>query len=314
MICAGRRESGMGKYLLLGRGSIGRKHQSILESLGHTVVSVDPSPLAGADYKQAFSIECVPPWYKETKAGTDMLVVAWEDFDGVLDCTPAGAGIRAGWQIPAKARFIEKPLGGVPDRKGCNEPVQIGFCYRFLPSLQQFREALVDVRVFSLTMLAGAWLPDWHPDEDYRERYHGTPGVGGVVNDSLSHSLFIARWLLGELSVAGSIIGKLGGLDVSTEDTAATLLRAATGQPVYILVDYLRRPGDSTIEAVTSGGVKVWEMNPEEAPEMYRAQMETFVRVCANEQRFGYPTLADGVAVQLLLDEVRNGEMEARYE
>jgi predicted dehydrogenase len=179
----------------------------------------------------------------------------------------------------------------------------MGFCYRFLPSLQQFRESLRDVRVFSLTMLAGAWLPDWH-EGDYRERYHGTPGVGGIINDSLSHSLYIARWLMGKLELVGAVTGRFGGLDIATEDTAAVLLRAATGQPVFVLADYLRRPGGSVIEAVTSGGVKVWEMNPDEAPEMYRKQAEVFVEVCEGKRAWGYPNLNDGIAVQELLDEI----------
>ena len=182
----------------------------------------------------------------------------------------------------------------------------MGFCYHWLPSLQAFRDSLTDARVYSLTMIAGSWLPDWHPDVDYRTRYHGTPGRGGVVLDSLSHSLYIARWLMGEIDLIGSVTGHLSNLDIATEDVAGALLRARTGQPVYILVDYLRKPGTSSIEAVTSGGTMRWEFNPAEAGEMYQAQMAAFCEVCAGERQYGFPTLADGRAVQELLDGVRD--------
>lgn len=300
----------MGKYLVVGYGSIGKRHSSILCDLGHTVVSVDPSPLAGADYKprntglwsRSLGDSVFVSWTNEKSMYENGIRIG--DFDGLLDCTPPN--VRSGWRISSMPHFVEKPLGSSYPTTS-DAPIMMGFVYRWLPSLQQFRESLMGVRVFSLTMLAGAWLPDWHLGEDYRERYHGTLGVGGIINDSLSHSIFIARWLMGELELVGAVTGRLGGLDISTEDTAAVLLRAATGQPVYVLADYLRKPGDSTIEAVTSGGVKVWEMNPDNADVMYRAQMSCFAEICEGKRQWGYPSLVDGVAVQMLMEEVRGG-------
>ena len=142
--------------------------------------------------------------------------------------------------------------------------------------------------------------------DDYRQHYHGMPGRGGVIRDSLPHSLFIARWILGDLRYVGSVAAKLSGLDIRTEDTAVTLLEAPTGQPVMILADYLREPRAFYIEVVTSDGVRRWEFDPDEADAMYTRQMEIFCALCTGERRYDYPDLAEGVAVQRLLDKVKN--------
>lgn len=288
------------RLLCIGYGSIGKRHSSILRELGHAVTSVDPNPLAGAEYGHARSAENLLG-----SRDQDSLVVHWDDFDGVLDCTPAD--IRATRSLPARARFIEKPLGDMRPARGpvgLVAPVQMGFCYRWCKSLETFRESLADVRVYSLTMIAGSWLPDWHPGVDYRTRYHGTPGRGGVVLDSMSHSLFVARWLMGELELVGAVVERLGSLDIFTEDTAGALLRTRASQPIYILTDYLRRPGGSHIEAVTSAGVAEWKFNTKEAPQMYLRQMQIFCEICTSERQYGYPNLHAGICVQRLLDEI----------
>ena len=289
------------KFLLLGNGSIGRKHSSILREMGHEVVTVDPNPAAEADYAHTDNICTIT-----NPAGNPV-----NRFDGILDCTPPD--VRNGWEVPARVRFVEKPLGVRHEDFHFirhDEPTMLGFCYRWLPSLEAFKTSLDNCRVYSLTMLAGSYLPDWHPDEDYRLRYHGTPGRGGIVLDSLPHSLYIARWLMGDLHPLGVVSRHLSNLDILTPDVAAILLEARTGQPVYILVDYLRQPGGSRIEAVTSEGVKVWEFDPGEAPTMYRRQMEVWCEICEGKRQYGYPNLRDGLAVQQVLDAVEKNAYE----
>ena len=181
----------------------------------------------------------------------------------------------------------------------------MGFCYHWLPSLSAFVESLADVRIFSLCAASGHDVRQWHK-EDYRTRYHGDPNRGGVINDCLPHSLYTVRRIFGDVKVVGAVTGRLSGLELQSPDTAAVLLRSSWGTPIFVMEDYLRSPRQTFIEAVTSGGTMRWEFDPAEAGEMYRAQMEAFCEVCAGERQYGFPTLADGRAVQELLDEVRN--------
>jgi len=175
----------------------------------------------------------------------------------------------------------------------------IGFCYHYLPSLSQFVSAIKSQPLAHLLIVGGANLQSWHK-QDYRTRKYW-----GVATDSLPHTLYIARQILGDLLLVGSCIGRFSDLEIETEDTAGVLLQSNQGVPCYCEVDYLREPRLFCIEAITNEGKRhYWEFDPAEAPEMYRRQMQAWVGLCAGEDVGVYPDLRDGVAVQKILDRV----------
>lgn len=281
------------KFLLLGYGSIGTRHASILRSLGHEVLTVDPDPARGADYRS--------PWQG---IGIPM-------FDGLLDCTPPD--VRAGWKVPFECRFVEKPLGIIPERRtqtflGQNgkgvevdmpDYTMVGFCYHYLPSLARFVSAVKSQPLAHLLIVGGQSLQSWHK-QDYRTRKYW-----GVATDSLPHSLYIARWILGDYALVGSCTGRFSDLEIETEDTAGVLLQSSQGVPCYCEADYLREPRLFYIEAIATDGKRhYWEFDPSEAPEMYLRQMKVFVELCVGEDVGVYPDLQDGIAVQRVLDKV----------
>ncbi len=268
----------MARFLLLGYGSIGTKHAGILREMGHEVVTVDPDPARSAMHKHFVGLnrDC---------------------FDGVLDCTPPD--VRIGWGTLMLRHFVEKPLG-IPTawlRKGSK--VQVGFCYHFLPSLAQFVNIIKAKPLAHLLIVGGQSIQDWHV-QDYRARRYD-----GVATDSLPHSLYIARWILGDCKLLGSFTGRFSDLEIQSEDTAGCLLLSEKNVPCYCAVDYLRAPRLFYIEAIANDGTRYyWEFDPLEAPEMYKAQMQAWVGLCAGNDIGVYPDLRDGIAVQKILDEV----------
>lgn len=270
------------RFLIIGRGNVGRKHEKILRDMSHEVITLDIDSATGADFQHLSSVN-----------------MAFRRFDGVLICTPPH--VRQFAHLPQSYHyFIEKPLGkfSLPAGATC----QVGFCYNYLPSLRAFVKKLSNYRIHSASLVGGQPLQDWH-EEDYRQvsqHYHG------VVTDSLPHSLYIARWILGELELIGNVVAHSSDLEINHEDTAAVLLHAESGASCYLLADYLRDPRAFKIEAVTNDGVRNWEFAPEEAPEMYVKQMEHFCQICTRKipEIMGYPDIEDGQAVQKLLDKV----------
>jgi predicted dehydrogenase len=183
----------------------------------------------------------------------------------------------------------------------------MGFCYYWLPSLRAFVESLQHVRICGVQMCSGQALQAWH-EIDYRDRYHGTPGLGGVLNDTVSHLLFVARWLLGDLRLRAAVASRFSGLDIQTEDTAALLLESPQGQPCTIWADYMQKPKATRMSVLTSEGMRAWAVGTEELAQMYERQMQVFCEVCEGGRTYGYPTLADGQAVQRILDAVHSGD------
>ena len=143
------------------------------------------------------------------------------------------------------------------------------------------------------------YLQDWHK-EDYREvmhRYHG------VATDSLPHSIFIAKWIMGSIAHEGSTTADVGGLDLNVEDTAGVLLSGPEGQPVVLTANYLQRDRGFSIRALTKKGKeKVWNFDPAHVSAMYYRQMDMFCSLCARKKIGRYPNLVDGQIVQGVLD------------
>jgi len=270
----------MSNFLLLGYGSIGHRHTRTLRAMGHKVVTVDPDPEADAHFQNA--------------DGMNMAL-----FDGVLDCTPPD--VREGWRMPAKARFIEKPLGSAQHwHYDLDSQIMMGFSYRWNHRLEYLINEVRQYSIYRAEIIGGQRLQDWHR-EDYKEvkrRYHG------VVTDSLPHSLYIARWLIGDYTLAGAVKGKVSDLQIGVEDVAGVLLKGPQGQPVYCAADYLLDPRAFKVNIVTDKGQYYWDFAPSEADAMYWRQMEVFCRVCSGDQAGGYPNLEDGVAVQEVLDAI----------
>ena len=269
------------RFLLLGLGSIGMKHAALLEKLGHDVIAIDPDPAKGAHYQSMGAMRYDP------------------DFDGILDCTPPD--VRPSWKMYISApRFIEKPLGNTPSAVLAG-PVQMGFCYRYAPRLAEFVLNIQAKGVARVTISGGQHLQDWHI-EDYREvsgRYRG------VVTDSLPHSVYIARWILGDATYVGATAAHTGAFDLDVEDVAGVVLAGPNNEPCLLSVDYLQRPRAFYIEAVTlDGGWYRWEFAPKEAEEMYTRQMQAWVRLCEGTPDVEYPTLQDGICVQEVLDAI----------
>ncbi|GAF96724.1 unnamed protein product, partial [marine sediment metagenome] len=96
-----------------------------------------------------------------------------------------------------------------------------------------------------------------------------------------------------------------GGLDIDVEDIATATLVNEDGAFALLSVDYLQRPRAFYIEAVTvDGGWYRWEFCAKDADAMYERQMARFVALCEGDTTPDYPNLADGIAVQEVLDEV----------
>ena len=115
--------------------------------------------------------------------------------------------------------FIEKPLahawqgvdrlvdlvehGRLVTLVGCN--------LRFHPGLRAVKNLLAEKavgRVIAVRAEVGQYLPDWHPEEDYRKNYSARRALGGGIVLDAIHEIDYVRWLLGE--VRSAVFRRLG--------------------------------------------------------------------------------------------------------
>ena len=109
-------------------------------------------------------------------------------------------------------------------------------------------------------MDAGQYLPDWHPQEDYRRLYASNSAMGGgVVLDGI-HEMDYARWLFGDVSQVYCQGGKLSSLEIDTEDSVNIIMTMAVGFSVSLHMDYVQRAYCRSCKVVGETGTILWNI------------------------------------------------------
>ncbi|MBI5902404.1 MAG: Gfo/Idh/MocA family oxidoreductase [Deltaproteobacteria bacterium] len=307
------------KVLVIGCGSIGRRHLKNLNSIGvrnfilcdtdmgrlkeaGAVITGD-RPLLTTDFKEALS------------AGPHAAVVA----------TPSSLHLHMGLELAKRGVHIlmEKPLSHTLD--GVEELIRavkdrgtvamMAMCYRFHPVLLHVKNLLdssILGKVYHANYYGGHYLPDWHPNADYRKEYAARKDLGGGVVLTSIHSLDNIRWFFGEPETVEAFIDRVSGLEMDVEDIATGIFRMDSGIYVNWASDFLQRANqhrmviagergtvrcdflDGTVEtylAETKGWtiVKV----PFEVNGMYVAEMRHFLE-CVGKKGGAVIDLSDG--------------------
>jgi len=253
------------RFVVLGAGSIGRRHLANAVALGHTIAAVhDPDGVRLLEAGRIAGEAAVL-----TTSEREALAV---DADAALVCSPPDVHVTQARAAVARGRhvFIEKPLSHtldgvdalVAEATRAGRAVLVGCNLRFVPSLRRVRRLLDDGRIgtpLSARAHCGYYLPYWRPHTDYRRGYaaHQSTG-GGIILDAI-HELDYLRWLLGEPREVFCYADKLSRLEIDTEDSAEILLRFDGGAIGNVHLDYVRRAYGRSCEVIGEDGVIVWD-------------------------------------------------------
>jgi predicted dehydrogenase len=196
--------------------------------------------------------------------------LAWRP-DLVVIASPNAFHIRQA-RLVAEAglpMLIEKPLG-----TDLGEATQlatliaargiyahVGSNWKFHPAFRLMKTWLTEGRLGVLTgaqALAGQWLPDWHPWEDYRRMYAARHDLGGgAIFDT--HELDYMTWLVGPVAEFCGFKAHSGALETETEDVAACLMRFEKGALGVLLTDYIQRVPRRRYHFSGSEGTIEWD-------------------------------------------------------
>jgi predicted dehydrogenase len=254
--------------LLIGPGSIGRRHARNLRALRpdarFTILRGRP---VEDDFTREMDARVVTDWAALRLGGFDLAVVASPSADHVTVLPDLiGAGIPLLVEKPVVASLPDCDLIDAALARAPDAPRAVGFNFRHLPSLQVLRDLVADGRlgrVVRAGFTAGLWLPDWRPDQDWRQGYATDPARGGGVELDLVHEPDVARWLFGELDFVASATGSLSSLGMASHDTAILLLRGAGagGAPlVQVSLDYVARRRLRHYEIVGDQATALWSL------------------------------------------------------
>jgi predicted dehydrogenase len=250
------------KILIVGFGSIGRRHLRNLLALGESDIIVLRSGKSTLPVDELVGLTVEYEMEKALAHRPDAAIIANPTALHLGAAIPAA---RAGCHL-----FLEKPishsLDGLTELRSALDQgggqLLVGFQFRFHPGLKKVASLLAESaigRVVSARAHWGEYLPNWHPWEDYRASYASLPDLGGGVALTLCHPFDYLRWLLGEVSGIQSLSGSLGGLGLNVEDTVECLLRFQSGAIGSLHLDYIQRPGVHRLEIIGERGTLTWD-------------------------------------------------------
>lgn len=251
------------KVLLVGCGSIGKRHAECLRDIGvEHIVFFDPEHERAAALAGQYG-GAVAATYEEGLAS---------DVDCVYILSPTRLHVaQARMALEAgKHVFMEKPLSDSVDgvdelaqlAKDKNLVAEVGFCFRFHDGIRELKRRLDGGEIgklVSIRAMMGEHFPDVRPDylSTYYVKYSGA--------FELVHDLDLAIYLAGQDPVdCVGFHGSYSGLGFESPDTVEMLVKFPTCL-ANVHLDFFQSPRTRTMTLLGTEGEMVLEFSTWEA-------------------------------------------------
>ena len=312
------------RFLVIGCGSIGRRHALNLQALNNAAIWVyDPNFPRMQSLAAEYHFETCPS-----------LEEAWAaQPNAALICAPT----RFHFQLSREALlhgcdvFVEKPLADREEeldelielvgRRGA--VAMVGHNLRYKPAfvqVQKWIQAGAIGRVLSAQFHYGSYLPARHPSEDYRQGYAARPELGGGVILDAIHEIDAVQLVMGTPERVFCSAGQVSSLEIGTEDLAEMIMSYPDARCATVHLDYLQRPHQrwcqftgedgliycdlacGTARLSVAGRNQWTEFNPgAELNDEYRAELQEFLDCLTSRRKPAVDAVEGAHAVRLAL-------------
>ena len=208
------------KILLVGYGSIGRRHYSILKKIAKVDIVTSQNIPQKVDIK------------KVNLKKYDYFVISnetYKHFDTLKFIVE---------RVNNKKILVEKPL--FKSNKKLNikkNDVYVAYNLRFHPIIQ-YLKSIKDVLVVNIVV--GQYLPDWRTNIDYKESYSAFREKGGGVLRDLSHEIDYINYLFNIKKIKYAWSNKISNLEIDSDDIFMSILKTQNGI-VNLSMDYISK-------------------------------------------------------------------------
>jgi predicted dehydrogenase len=218
---------------VVGFGSIGNRH---LENLGRLGVTRRTIVRRATGANSAFD---PPPGVAVVHSAGEAIR---HGLDAAIICNPTAMHVDTATEYLSAgvAVLIEKPVSHrleeaerlleLARRK--TAPAGMAYVMRYHPAYRVARQLVSDGRL-GRVLYAKAWfeayLPDWHPWEDYRQSYAARKDLGGGVLPTLDHELDFLNWCFAASELTQGWSGRSGALEIDADDWATVFIRYPGG-------------------------------------------------------------------------------------
>lgn len=218
------------KVLLIGYGSIGKRHVRILENLP-AVEKIDIVTRQDikdhAVFRSLHDIKNINEY--------DYFIISSETYKHYEQLEFLNKNVKG------KKILVEKPVFMEYHEIKPDNNIFVGYNLRFHPVLQKIRNEIKEKKILFVNVIAGMYLPSWRPDRDYRDSYSADKAKGGGVLLDLSHEIDYIQWLFGEIKTISGINSKISDLEINSDDIAAAVGITDQNVIVNFSMDYVSK-------------------------------------------------------------------------
>lgn len=215
------------KVLVIGYGSIGKRHTEVLKSLNYEVLIVSRRNFeeknfykTTAEALQSNNVKYIVIANETSKHQFTLDELNKLGYKGVI--------------------LIEKPLTINENIKLSNKNnIFVGYNLRFHPIIKELKAILREEKVLSVNCYVGQYLPTWRLNTDYRKCYSASSRMGGGVLKDLSHELDYLSYLFGDWGKLVSLGGKISDLEIDSNDEISVLFTTNRVSSINLELNYL---------------------------------------------------------------------------
>ena len=182
-----------------------------------------------------------------------------DDYDVIFITNPTARHLDTLKLFHNKGKnfFIEKPIISLNQldevkqfelRQDCIYYVACPLRYNAV--IQYIKNHISVNDVISVRSISSSYLPDWRPEQDYRQTYSAHKNMGGGVSIDLIHEWDYLIYLFGWPNSIKSFMGKRSGLEIDSDDYAIYIAEY-TDKIVELHLDYFGRKTIREVELFT---------------------------------------------------------------
>ena len=247
--------------LVIGYGSIGKRHAGNVATAGHVPILVrhNPENPNQNGFREYLSVE-------KALAGENTI-------DAAIVCSPTSRHRHDALALIANdvPFLLEKPptedlSQTLEVRKRIKECqftcYDLAFTLRYYPVLKAIKAFLPQIGpLYFARIAAGHYLPAWRPNVDYRTTSSASQALGGGVHIELVHEIDYCIWFFDVPEQVVGKVDKVSNLEIDSADICSALLQYSNGFVVEMHLDYLSHKPKRGCMIVGQNGTLEWEMD-----------------------------------------------------
>lgn len=230
------------KALIIGYGSIGKRHHEVLLSLNifDTIDIVTKQQIKNVNtYKYLELVDDLSIY--------DYFVISSETSKHFEQLKMLES------RVVNKLIFCEKPLFSTKENLDTsNNLIFVGYVLRYHPLLQKLKTFLEKDKAIYANVRCGQYLPNWRPNIDYRSCYSSHKNQGGGVLLDLSHEIDYVQWLLGPIVELKSYQLHQSDLQIDSDDLVLIIGKTNKAIVTNISIDYISKSTHRNIRIETN--------------------------------------------------------------